>query len=351
MDPVKRKFLAARDAEERPSHGIRCRNCTLLLEQCQCSAKFPHLRSRTTYQVLAPRAPTKPFSFFFDDVSASLHRQHPSASPSEIGLLLRQQWTQLDAAAKAKYHTLAEADEERFQREKAHAIQNAKHIQQHEEEVSLPSGKLVKILRGSADRRPSSADARTDDSNAFTTARSLEHRHQRLETILLSGENGPARSRDPAPAFVDNDSRSSFRKPSPRLKLPSMRPRGASSNNEQGDTSQGHSSGRTRGGIGSGLLQRHSIPAIDAHTVLETIERQSDAGTFRESQRRARVSSKQKVTLPRLAVELVTKPAHFLNAEGRLEEGVEERYEPAVRVDRRMFGFFAAVIYGLFQAL
>lgn len=364
MDPEKREALAARDAEERPTHGIRCRNCTLLLEQCQCSAKFPHLRSRTTYQVLAPRAPTKPFSFFFDEVSASLHREHRTASSSEIALLLRQQWTQLGAAAKAKYHALAKADEERFQRERDEAVQNAKRIQQHEEEVNLPSGKTVKIIRSqSASRRsrpPRSADdARADDdddgddnddddddddaSNAMTprskstTARSLEHRRQRRPVkLLLPTDKGPVRaSEPPAPAFHGKDSLPvpPMRKPSPRLRLPSVRSRGATSNNNESLPDDNHSkSSRTttrRVSASMGQAPRHSAPVVDAHAVLETLELQSNVGSglFQGSRRRRPgPTSKRKVTLPRLEVELVAKPAHFLNAEGRLEEGVEERY-------------------------
>ena len=159
MDPAKRAYLAARDAESKQpstSHGVRCRTCTLLVEHCKCGSKFPRLRARTNFEMLVPRAPATAYSLFFDAASAGVRRElgeagtsgagsTPTSRAKDVAALLSERWMKLDPAEKAKFNALADADERRFRRERDLALRNAAQIQHERRAVLLSSGKTVRI--------------------------------------------------------------------------------------------------------------------------------------------------------------------------------------------------------------
>jgi len=297
MDPARRALLARLDAEERPTHGVRCKNCTLLLEHCRCRSKFPHLRSPATFQMLPPRTAATPYTLFFNQVSGRARQQHPSATTSEIADILSNEWMNLPVDQKQKYIRQARADEQRYEQEKVDVVRQAWTLQQTQHQIQLPNGKIVQLKQNLQESpRPAFSTPQTHGTHTKTSSsRDAPPIRRQAEEHTNQGRH--------------DDSRNS----SSRVKLPSIstvppqreRPRSASNDAPS-------SSGRK--------LHVREVRRVDLQQTLSRI----DSPTIEKKP----AFSSRRVSLPKLAVEMVSKSVPFLDEEGVLRVAQKERYVP-----------------------
>jgi len=65
-----------------------------------------------------PKRPSTAYIFFSKEMRNKLKTENPKVNFGELGKLIGVKWKELDEAGKQKYHQLAEADKQRFEKEK-----------------------------------------------------------------------------------------------------------------------------------------------------------------------------------------------------------------------------------------
>jgi len=66
----------------------------------------------------APKRPSTAYIFFSKEMRHKLKTENPKANFVDLGKLIGIKWKELDDAGKQKFHQLAEADKQRFEKEK-----------------------------------------------------------------------------------------------------------------------------------------------------------------------------------------------------------------------------------------
>jgi len=87
----------------------------------------------------APKRPSTAYIFFSKEMRHKLKTENPKASFTEAGKIIGIQWKELDDVAKQKYHQLAEADKQRFEKEKGEYKEAEESNEEEEPEAKKPA--------------------------------------------------------------------------------------------------------------------------------------------------------------------------------------------------------------------